>query len=283
MMVLPYIVIDQNCLRDEDILRERVTRARTHGELIVLPDTAFIEMTKNAEWELTIKESLRILAKYSAGVVVSYSPGQLLRMERDSGRAHCDIVDHIATPQIRSLLDEIDRGENNFLEIIKPLVVDAQAVFRNQKLNHEGNRKYVAAAVGFWELSLPMTAIKQLRRNDRKLFCELLASSHVVEMCRISMEGLGWAAGSSSYLASSPSVTSHNFLCIAALGLRYVADGGIEGKSAEKVTNDVADLDYLLMATFCKELLTKDQKLNELYENVCAAIEYRERRLAAAS
>jgi hypothetical protein len=31
------------------------------------------------------------------------------------------------------------------------------------------------------------------------------------------------------------------------------------------------------MATFCKELLTKDGRLRELYEDVSMAIEYRER------
>jgi hypothetical protein len=277
MMVLPYVVIDQNCLRDESILNERIIRARTHGELIVLADTAFIEMTKNAEWELTINQSLKILAKFPMGVVASYSPGQLLRMERDSGQALCDIVDHNSTPKIRRLLGEIGRGENHFLKVIEPFVIDGQSVFREQKLNHERNRPYVGAAVEFWKLLLTKTAIKQLRRNDRKLFCELLASPHVTERCRVAMDMLGWAKGSTAYLASHPSVSSHNFLCISALGLRYLAEGGFESKSAEKITNDVADLDYLLTATFCKNLLTKDKKLNELYENICIAIEYRER------
>jgi hypothetical protein len=275
-MKLPYLVVDQNCLRDEIVLNERLIRAREYGELLVIPDTAFIEMTKNAKWELTIEKSLNILAKYPEGIVASYSPGQLLRMERDSGRPHCDVVWHEATPEIQRWLYEIAKGERIFMDSIKPLVSDAQEVFRGQKLNHAQNKIYVTAAVEFWQLLLPPTAIKQLRKQDRKLFCELLAAPYITEICRIGLGASGWETGSTRNLASSPSVSSHNFLCIAALGLRYLVDGGIEGKSAETVSNDVADLDYLLMATFCKDLLTKDRRLKELYLNVCMAIDQRE-------
>jgi hypothetical protein len=212
MMRLPYIVVDQNCLRDETVLNERLIRAREHGELIVLADTAFIEMTKNAKWELTIEKSLNILAKYPEGIVASYSPGQLLRMERDSGQPHCDIVCHEATPEIQRWLYEIGKGESIYMESIKPLVIDAQEVFRSQKLNHEQNRTYVTAAVEFWKLLLPPTTIKDLRKQDRKLFCELLASPYITEACRVGLGVLGWAKGSLHKLALSPSVSSHNFL-----------------------------------------------------------------------
>jgi hypothetical protein len=276
--IFPYIVVDQNCLRDAEVLDRLVIKAKALNQVIVLPDTAFIEMTKNAQWELTIQQSLKVLAKYPAHVAASYSPGQLLRMERDSGQPHCDIVWHEATPFIKRLLHEVAEGKNDYLKELEPLIFDAQETFKKEKLNHEENKIYVAAAVEFWELVLSEEMIKKLRRKDRELLTHLLASPGITEFCRIGLTRLGWAKDSVQYLARNPSVSSHNFLCIAALGLRCVADGGLEGKSDQRITNDVADLDYMLMATFCKELLTRDVRLKELYRCVCAAVEQRERR-----
>src|SRR4051812_42898825 len=48
--VLPYVVIDQNCLRDEGIVSQALRSAREGGELIVLTEAAFFEMMKSGEW-----------------------------------------------------------------------------------------------------------------------------------------------------------------------------------------------------------------------------------------
>ncbi|MBE7474585.1 MAG: hypothetical protein DPW09_15185 [Anaerolineae bacterium] len=271
-MALPFIVVDQNYLRDEQLLSECIARANINNEFIILADTAFVEMMKNPNWKYTVQQSLKVLAKYPESVLVAYSCGKLLRMERNSGIPQFDIVDRIGTLHVQRILYEINKGMTTFLDSLEKDVLEAQAMAHEQQLNHSENRKYVAASIEFWKSSLPNSAIKQLRKGDRNLFQELLTMPFLSKMCYFSMISLGWSEDAAKHLVSCPSASSHNFLCIAARGLKYIAKGGFESIRDKHITNAVADLDYLFTATFCRELLTKENDLRELYEDVCVAL-----------
>jgi hypothetical protein len=49
-------------------------------------------------------------------------------------------------------------------------------------------------------------------------------------------------------------------LGLAALALDWLAQGGLAGAKADKITNDFHDLDYIGTASFCVDLVTDDRR-----------------------
>lgn len=58
------------------------------------------------------------------------------------------------------------------------------------------------------------------------------------------------------------------------LNLRWISDGGIENVSLDKLRNDVVDMGYVTYATFFDGLLTKDNKMMEIYQETCFILEH---------
>jgi Cdc6-like AAA superfamily ATPase len=57
------------------------------------------------------------------------------------------------------------------------------------------------------------------------------------------------------------------------LALRWISDGGTGNVSAEKLRNDVVDTSYVAYATFFDGLLTRDNKMHQIYQEACFFLE----------
>ena len=53
------------------------------------------------------------------------------------------------------------------------------------------------------------------------------------------------------------------------MALRWISDGGPTNVKAEKLRNDIIDMGYVAYATFFDGLLTRDKKMQELYQESC--------------
>ena len=86
MVNLPYIVLDQNVLRDEARIKKAIhlVPGGVQGGFL-LPDVAIMEMLKSKEWEYTLRRSLEFLVSMQNRVFVSWGIGELLRKERELG------------------------------------------------------------------------------------------------------------------------------------------------------------------------------------------------------
>ena len=60
----------------------------------------------------------------------------------------------------------------------------------------------------------------------------------------------GKASAAARRLAFDRSVTAHSLMSIAALALRWFLDQGLDNAKAERVTNDVMDLEYVTTGSF---------------------------------
>lgn len=58
------------------------------------------------------------------------------------------------------------------------------------------------------------------------------------------------------------------------LSLRWISDGGIENVSLDNLSNDFVDMNYVAYATFFDGLLTKDNKMQEIYQETCFILEH---------
>ena len=122
---------------------------------------------------------------------------------------------------------------------------------------------------------LPSELVKMLRRGDDESITAFLASDAVTGLCAKVIEDSGVPRDIALTLAIEPSVTCYQFLCILALTLRWLADGGIEAARAERVHNDILDMHYITISLFCHTLISKDQNMLRTYSILKNAVECR--------
>lgn len=271
---LPYAVIDQNCLRDTAVVTAAIKGAR-NGRLVLLHYIAIVEMTKSNEWADTLAHSLKILAQYPQGVVAGHATGVLMRREMASGDSHFDIVDHEWTPPLRRCLQDIATGSGPVLDALKKTVPPAKKDADDQQLNTAVNKKMLLTAVEVWKEELSKDELRQLRNDDDALFRRLLAERRMTVTIASGLQNAGYEADTARALACVPSVSAHNWLCMAANALDWVIRSGIESLPDEKFNNELCDLDYLVAASFCEELITKEKKMRRLHDHLRHVVDLR--------
>lgn len=270
-LTLPYIVIDQNCLRDMTLVQELQIRARYQGQHIVLPDMALWEMMKNNQWEETAHRSLKTLADFPAGVLLAHAPGDLLRLELTEKHAHVDVIYHDATPRIRRLLGDISKGAGSTLDDMRTTVPAAQPDLSHQYERHTHNKQRIVNMMNLLkELLLGHDRVRKALRDTatmRDSFRQIMAMPAVKVMTKQTLLDIGFA----EEVAAGPSVAYYHTFGLMGLSLLYIAQG-MESRAPENATNDLADLDYVVIALFCKGLASKDNRTRELYEDLSAAL-----------
>ena len=151
----PYIVVDQNCLRDEALISEIKAKSKILGWQILIPDVSMMEMLKSQEWESTMRHSLRYLASCPDLVSLALGFGEIMRAERDSGEPIDDLVDDLITPNFRQLLIEIDSGiDGKVIAKVRAGIVDAQDLAKRQFLRHTNNKAMLVSLRDAWRKEL---------------------------------------------------------------------------------------------------------------------------------
>ncbi|WP_148712777.1 hypothetical protein [Corallococcus sp. AB030] len=283
LIELPYIVLDQNVLRDEVQIRSALELATKYQTSLLLPDVALMEMMKNEQWESTARRSLALLAKTPSRIAIAWGTGELLRNELAAGHPQIDLVDNEVTEQFRAVLEQLRTKPQSALDELRPHIPGAQSMAQRQHLNHQHNKNRILRMVDAWKGILKPEAIKALRReNSDDLFQALLASENLTNLFEDWLKGADFPPDAARRLAAERSITSHVCLCYAALGLRWLKRQGIEGVQSEKVTNDLVDMDYVLIASFCIKLFTKEGNVNRMLEDIKAVAELRNERFLIA-
>jgi hypothetical protein len=271
---LPYSVIDQNSLRDQTAVSTAIANAR-NGRLILLHDIAVVEMTKSAEWSDTLRRSLQLLAQYPQGVVAGHATGELLRREMRTGEPHIDIVDHQWTASLRHYLPDIAAGVPDVMKMLQASVPAAKEIADAQQLDTASNKRILLNAVEMWKSELKGDELKQLRKGDEPLMQHLLSERRMMRTIADSLEAAGYDRQQARHLAAVPSVSAHNWLCLAANSLQWLAQGGLHSLTDDKFTNDLCDMDYLLAASFCEELISKEKKMTLLHNRIRHVVDLR--------
>ena len=264
----PYIVVDQNCLRDEALISEIKAKSKILGWQILIPDVSMMEMLKSQEWESTMRHSLRYLASCPDLVSLALGFGEIMRAERDSGEPIDDLVDDLITPNFRQLLIEIDSGiDGKVIAKVRAGIVDAQDLAKRQFLRHTNNKAMLVSLRDAWRKELSDKEIRELRSDPRKQV-DLWASVQMTKTCVIGLENGGYPIKAAQMLSAEPSVSGCWVSCLSALALKWLVLGGIEALPPKKVTNDLVDVDYIVLGTLSCELHSKENRVKELYQNM---------------
>lgn len=272
---MPYMVIDQNCFRDEEFVKDLLNRASVLDWQVLLPDAALMEMLKSEKWEYTMRRSLAHLAEAPELVSVALGFGELMRAERDTGEPVEDLIDYQVTRIFRDMLGELRSGQSGpVLALARAQIENAQDLAARQQLRHEHNKTVLKHLVDAWKVELSQDEIKGLGRDPSKCV-GLCASVSMTRTCVIGLSNGGYSDNAARRLSAEPSVSGYWTVTLSALALNWLVAGGLDSLRPEKATNDFVDIDYVVSGVLGCALFSREARLNQLYEMMCAVAEAR--------
>lgn len=267
-LVLPYVVVDQNTMRDRAALEPVVADAARTGKKLLVIDAAMIEMTKSPSYESTLRASLALLARIADHVSVGRAVPDLLRREHATGMsARGEIVDDVLTGPLREVLRELASGRDGpHVAHLLAAIPQHQAHARGQYLDAARNKTRVQR---FHDVLKEQLKAAQITKPQQiaAVRVELLSSEVWASIIEESAIGSALCTPeAAATLARSPSVLAHSIIASAALALRWLERRGIETAGDELFTNELMDLDYAVIASFCDRLVSRDQGMLDVCE-----------------
>lgn len=265
-MQAKYFVLDQNVLRKPDLAR---LIARDPASKFVLPDLSFLEMTKSADWEDTLRNSLGQLAVIPRRVVVAHSVNDALGREVSSlVPVNRHMLSLEATEFVRDILAWARTGESNSaIQRIRDDPDDHRQALARDHLSHDENKRSLQTLIEATRRFIPEGLQRQMRgqslsAEDRLDIVHNIARGLVPEV--LATRGVSLNK-SRAFLSRKPLL--YRYLVVR---VWYCADwiskGGLEPYPEEKVTNEVMDHQYVLTASFFHGLESLDGKAKRAYD-----------------
>lgn len=268
---LPYSVFDQNALRKPAQWSRALNLARDHGVNILLPDVAMVEMTKSADFERCVRQSLEQAALVPGRVFLGSCIADILRREFMSGRPeYQDLVDHTTTPALHSFLGEIGTSQTgplwtSFVDAVKR----TQGAARDQYL--DANR-LKCLIVQMCENLRPLTSWTKVSRDEderRQQRAELLAIAEWDDLLERALVGAQVTTPErAAELSRTHSVTRRSFQAECVNVVRWLELGGLESAKNERIVNDRIDIDYVVTASFCNDFISEDANALDTYKTL---------------
>jgi hypothetical protein len=256
----PHLVVDQNMLRDAATLRAA-------SGPFVLPDVAIAELFKGDAWEYVAERSLQVLAASPSSVVVAHSVGHMLREEQRTSVLE-PIIDEVATSAFQDFLRQVANSPSAAFDRYRERIEGARTAAGGQHFDDVRNTDTVVNVRNAWLEELHENELRALRQRDgdiSPIFVRLLSDGSMVRTVSDMLLNAGYSVNVAQQLAFFPSFTGALCTGLVALALQWIARGGLDGQTDPQVlTNDLADLDYLVMSMFCGGLLSRERKVLRL-------------------
>ncbi|WP_295643325.1 hypothetical protein, partial [uncultured Methylibium sp.] len=241
----------------------------------VLPDLAFLEMTKSAEWERTLKQSLSTLSRAPQRVHAAHSVNSALGVELRTHRSAAkQMMFPVATAFIRRLLAWVATGEENeAIQRIRDEPESQRASLHADYLNHPENKLQLAGLIEGIDSSIPAAIQKRMRANQ-------VEPTEYLRIARTLWADIAYGVlldrnvdsnKARLYLKQQPVYSRYIFLNVWYC-MGWLARGGFDSLPEKGVTNEFLDHQYVITASSFHGLLTKETKTNEAYAALTAAL-----------
>jgi hypothetical protein len=267
-----FIVLDQNILREDrkSPLKEWLD---TRSDMrYVLPDLAFLEMTKTVQWESTLSNSLRLLSHYPARVHVCYSVNEGLDFELTRLRSiNGHMLHPKATAFVRNLLDSVRNETDGYaLDRIRSDPENHREALAKDHLDHTQNKLSLCELIKETKNSLSDDIQKCLRANKvtdserlqiiYKIVVDLLPQI-------LAENGVSYARAR-AFMKHKPLILRYLFLKVW-YNIYWIGKGGIDSFPEKDVSNEELDKQYVLSASFFHGILSNDNRVNDSYRDLC--------------
>lgn len=253
-----FVCVDQNMFRSDALAR----MVADTGFAFLVIDAAIMEMCKSPEWESTLRRSLQILSACPDRVHFALGNGELLTMEqrRMQAIAFEDMVDPENTIMLRGLLEEVARDRRGpWMGWLDRTHHGNMARMAAGHLDHERNRQMVLDLIPTIQNALSQTTLRKWRRDGLEDAERIRVVSGITSaIFPVIAENGGVTVEASEQLFNQRSyLTRYLWLRVEAI-VRWIETGGAQTMRAERSTNDLVDSHYVLVGSYCDQLLTRD-------------------------
>ena len=261
-----FYVIDQNWFRSDDFAKRL---EQPDGVQFVITDTALLEMFKGEKWEYTSSRSLKAAADHPERIEVSEAPCDLLRKEVHSRTpiTPSAVISKDLTSRFRLYLSEMKTqgilGPRH--DYIRKHITQAQIDLTHQQQDHPRNLAMLRRCHEAIKTDLGATFVSAARKGS--LEQSALEQDVIVPAMRSAKDILtenGVPVSEAKDFLKYDSFLLRHGLTYLLLALRWVSQGGIESLPAEKATNDLRDMEYVLIASYGTGILTTEVKVSNL-------------------
>ena len=256
----PHTVVDQNKLRDCAILDPN------NGPFL-LPDVGVAELFKSDEWRYVVERSLAQIARRPDSASLAYSIGDIFREEMASGQLG-ELIDPVATAAFRSFLSNAAVSLSTAFDAYARSVSDARDLATTQHFDDVKNKLTVVDVRNAWLQELSESELKALRHAaglESEVAHALLSDGSMLKTIAMMLQSAGYEQTIANNLAYFPSVTGAHCLALVALALQWISRGGLDSATKDKIlTNDLADIDYVVASLFCRGYLSTEKKMQAL-------------------
>lgn len=281
MSDFPYLVIDQNQLRKAEKVRAAVSRCRTEGLQILLPDGAGFELSKGSQVFDTWRNSCEFIRQDSDVIVVSRKMTTMIQVECLTGKPIDTPVDDHASGIFRNLLGQLADGDETTLrQLVDGPIQDKMPNSLCAWADSESHRQLIISMRDALRSSLSEGDVKRLRRSPDEELGNWLSSTNGTAFVYQGIHSHGASQESTLRLAALSSVTASYIAALAAIALYWLAAGGLETAKPEQVTNDLHDVEYAVLGSLSAGLLSADRRLQAIYSAVTSAQNSRIKELA---
>lgn len=264
----PLFVLDQNVMQ-RPALPRFIERNPEAG--FVLPDTAFVEMSKSDQWESTFRRNLSALQTVASRCFMSLSVHEARELEIRQGHS-CD----------QELLPV------DFTQLLRDTIAGVQSSTATESMEQLRQRmSSVQAELAQHDLNAAATKAELLRRVQeirRVLHTTELAACRDAEMGRAARVLVGRSIGDGIYqtymkdagasLDLAQTLKDQHGMCLrwfymlAHHALSWVVLGGIESPRKELVLNDTFDKDYVLVGSFFAGVVSLDRAVKDSLQDL---------------
>lgn len=267
------IVLDQNKLREDrapEVVYALQNEPNTH---FVLPDIAFIEMTKNPDYrEKTLRGSLRLLACYPNRAHVSKGLHDCYKFELSTLKSSADhLTMRYHRNNFRRLLKTLAGGSEG-LSDLQRILEDPDnhyKILAGQYFDDLANKKRLGGIIEAFKKALDESTLKNLRakrlsRSDRveivyqrapRLIAGLFKSMSIPE-------SKAW------FFQKKKPMILREYYSMLLLAIDWISAGGFENAAPKTITNDMIDLEYVITATCFDGLFTGETRMIDAYNDL---------------
>lgn len=266
-------VVDQNMMQHPTL--EVLLINEPHARFVI-PDVAFVEMSKREDWEYTMRLAFEKITPAVERTFLSLAVGEALSIEVGRGSA---IDPPALLPDdfkvfVQSLMLELaENREGPSKTIIRERFKSVRADLLMHELNHESAKHGVAKLVDPWVQGVKPTVLKAMRNGtyDDKFILSFIKFNADVMFPQYA-KAAGMSEDECEALTGTKSMSLRYFYLLVRHSLSWAISGSWEQVRADKELNNQLDLEYALIASFFDNLLTLDTRARKAYEDLLAML-----------
>lgn len=208
----------------------------------------------------------RTFSKFPNQVLFLEHTKKVITLKPSSRNMQRRMIDENATKEFKSFINQISfsREPSNAISLrLNHLHAEANRLMKQAAEDMDG----IASSLRGFSQSLTQEQLGKIRRGEQ--FDPELAFKIISQIFALSKNLYDRENPWKEMFDYSSIRNTYQFrlsICSYLLVLRWLKDGKTHAGKLEHVRNDVVDLTYVAFATFFDGLLTRDKKMNELYE-----------------